>query len=206
MRADAGVALPGPLVPGQEGAPGRAASADSRCAGLVASAPGAAARRCCGCVLGATPTPLPRGLGRAPLQEPAPEEDRASGGVGVGVAEGAGVRPRGSRSCRVLCGAGRGCDLSRPRQRLARGTLLPWLEPTARSSGSEVQEHTRPPGQARTRGAARGARDPSRPPRPRSPAFTEPGRGPRPGRALARLSFTLCDILTVTSPAVQREN
>lgn len=64
MRADAGVALPGPLAPGQEGAPGRAASADSRCAGLVASAPGAAARRC-GCVLGATSTPPPRPAGLA---------------------------------------------------------------------------------------------------------------------------------------------
>lgn len=107
MRADAGVALPGPLAPGQEGAPGRAASADSRCAGLVASAPGAAARRC-GCVLGATstPSPPPCGLGRAPLQEPAPEEDGASGGVGVGVAEEPASSPGGPDP--AVCSVGLG--------------------------------------------------------------------------------------------------
>lgn len=80
----------------------------------------------------------------------------ASGEAGVGVAEGAGVRPRGSPSCPLLCGAGQGFDLSRLCHQPTRGTLLPFPELTSQTSGREVQEHVRLPGQERTRGAGRG--------------------------------------------------
>lgn len=121
------------------GPPGeRPAGADSRCGGFSGFCAGASARRR-GHVLGP---------GCPFLAQPGPPRGGvmgASGEAGVGEAEGAGVRPRGSRSCPLLCGAGPGFDLSRLRQRQARGTLLPLPELPAQDAGSEGKGRTRLP-------------------------------------------------------------